>query len=60
KEYPISFNGKMRFKMELPLDMSKEAIEAAVMENKKTIQQLDGRIPKKVIVVPGKIINIVG
>ena len=60
KEYPISFNGKMRFKMELPLDMSKENIEAAVMANPKTIQQLDGRVPKKVIVVPGKIINIVG
>ena len=60
KEYPISFNGKMRFKMELPLDMSKEEMEAAVMANPKTIQQLDGRVPKKVIVVPGKIINIVG
>ena len=60
KEYPISFNGKMRFKMELPLDMSKQEIQAAVMANPKTIQQLAGRIPKKVIVVPGKIINIVG
>ena len=46
--------------MELPLDMSKEEIETAVMTNPKTIQQLDGRVPKKVIVVPGKIINIVG
>ena len=46
--------------MELPLDMSKEDIEAAVMANPKTTQQLDGRVPKKVIVVPGKIINIVG
>ncbi len=60
KEYPISFNGKMRFKMELPLDMSKEDIEGAVMANEKTIQQLEGRTPKKVIVVPGKIIDIVG
>ncbi|CAI8333629.1 MAG: Leucine--tRNA ligase [Flavobacteriaceae bacterium] len=60
KEYPISFNGKMRFKMELPLDMSKQEIQAAVMANPKTIQQLAGRVPKKVIVVPGKIINIVG
>jgi leucyl-tRNA synthetase len=60
KQYPISFNGKMRFKIELPLDMSKEDLEAAVMANPKTIQQLDGRVPKKVIVVPGKIINIVG
>ena len=60
KEYPISFNGKMRFKMELPLDMTKQEMEAAVMANPKTIQQLAGRLPKKVIVVPGKIINIVG
>lgn len=60
KEYPVSFNGKMRFKMTLPLDLSKEAIEAAVMAHEKTIQQLNGRTPKKIIVVPGKIINIVG
>ncbi|MFL2623263.1 MAG: leucine--tRNA ligase [Flavobacteriaceae bacterium] len=59
KNYPISFNGKMRFTLELPLDLSKEAIEKRVLENDKTIAQLDGRIPKKVIVVPGKIVNIV-
>jgi len=50
----------MRFTMELSLDLSKEAIEQAVMDHKKTRQQLQGRIPKKVIVVPGKIVNIVG
>ncbi|MCW5518431.1 leucine--tRNA ligase [Aureitalea sp. L0-47] len=60
KEYPISFNGKMRFKLELPLDMSKDDIEAAVMAHEKTAHYLEGRTPKKVIVVPGKIINIVG
>ncbi|PKA97928.1 leucyl-tRNA synthetase [Flavobacteriaceae bacterium MAR_2009_75] len=60
KEYPISFNGKMRFKLELPLDMSKEEIESTVMAHEKTQQQLQGRTPKKVIVVPGKIVNIVG
>ncbi|GAB1308057.1 hypothetical protein KH5_07400 [Urechidicola sp. KH5] len=60
KEYPISFNGKMRFKLELPLDMSKDAIEAAVIAHEKTQAQLQGRTPKKVIVVPGKIVNIVG
>lgn len=60
KEYPISFNGKMRFTMDLPLDLSKDEIEAAVMANDKTKAQLDGRTPKKVIVVPGKIVNIVG
>jgi len=60
KEYPISFNGKMRFKLELPLDMSKEDIETAVLAHEKTKDQLQGREPKKVIVVPGKIVNIVG
>ena len=60
KEYPISFNGKMRFTLELPLDMGKDEIEAAVLAHEKTQAQLDGRVPKKVIVVPGKIVNIVG
>ncbi len=59
KEYPISFNGKMRFTMQLPLDMDRKEIEAAVMANEKTKAQLDGKTPKKVIVVPGKIVNIV-
>ncbi len=60
KEYPISFNGKMRFTLELPLDMGKEEIEKMVMAHEKTQHQLQGRTPKKVIVVPGKIVNIVG
>ncbi|WP_300023721.1 leucine--tRNA ligase [uncultured Maribacter sp.] len=60
KEYPISFNGKMKFTMQLSLDLSKDEIEAAVMAHEKTQQQLAGRTPKKVIVVPGKIVNIVG
>ncbi|NAS12697.1 leucine--tRNA ligase [Poritiphilus flavus] len=60
KEYPISFNGKMRFKLEFPLDMPREEIEAAVLAHERTQQQLQGRTPKKVIVVPGKIVNVVG
>ena len=60
KEYPVSFNGKMRFKMELSLDLTPAQIEEAVMAHEKTQAQLKGRTPKKVIVVPGKIINIVG
>ncbi|MEL7271161.1 MAG: hypothetical protein AAGL34_16420 [Bacteroidota bacterium] len=54
------FNGKLRFKLELPLDMGKDEIEATVMAHEKTQAQLQGRQPKKVIVVPGKIVNIVG
>ncbi len=60
KVYPISFNGKMRFTMELSLDLSKEQIEKDVLAHEKTQAQLAGRTPKKVIVVPGKIVNIVG
>jgi leucyl-tRNA synthetase len=60
KNYPISFNGKMRFTLELPLDMSKDEIEKTVMAHEKTQEQLQGRTPKKVIIVPGKIVNIVG
>ena len=60
KVYPISFNGKMRFTLELPLDFSKEEIEKKVLAHEKTQAQLGGRAPKKVIVVPGKIVNIVG
>ncbi|NQY31363.1 MAG: class I tRNA ligase family protein, partial [Flavobacteriaceae bacterium] len=60
KNYPVSFNGKMRFMLELPLDMSKDTIEQTVLADERTIKQLDGRTPKKVIIVPGKIVNIVG
>ncbi len=60
KNYPISFNGKMRFTIELSLDLNKEEIEKTVLANEKTQAQLQGRTPKKVIVVPGKIVNIVG
>jgi leucyl-tRNA synthetase len=59
KNYPISFNGKMRFTLELSLDLSKEEIEKTVLEHEKTIAQLAGVSLKKVIIVPGKIINIV-
>ncbi len=60
KEYPISFNGKLRFTLELSLELSKEEVEQAVLAHPKTIEQLQGRTPKKVIVVPGKIVNVVG
>ncbi|TDE01375.1 leucine--tRNA ligase [Flavobacterium sandaracinum] len=60
KEYPVSFNGKMRFTLVLPLDLTKEQIEEIVMKDERTIKQLEGRTPNKVIIVPGKIINLVG
>ncbi|WP_291097220.1 MULTISPECIES: leucine--tRNA ligase [unclassified Flavobacterium] len=60
KEYPVSFNGKMRFTIELPLDLSKEQIEEIIMKDERTLKQLDGKIPNKIIIVPGKVINLVG
>jgi len=60
KEYPVSFNGKMRFKIELPLDLTAEQIEEIIMNDERTQAQLQGKVPKKVIIVPGKIINLAG
>lgn len=58
-EYPVSFNGKMRFKKELPLGISVKEIEEAVLADDNTKKYLDGKPPKKVIIVPNKIVNIV-
>ena len=60
KEYPVSFNGKMRFTIKLPLDLSVAQIQEIVMADERTLKQLDGRTPNKVIIVPGKVINLVG
>ena len=57
--YPVSFNGKMRFKITLPSEMTKEQVEEEVMKHDKTAHYLDGKSPKKVIVVPKRIVNIV-
>ena len=57
--YPVSFNGKMRMKVELPLNLSPAEIEAAVMALPDTQKWLEGKTPKKVIIVPGKIVNMV-
>jgi leucyl-tRNA synthetase len=58
-EYPVSFNGKMRFKLDLPVALSKDEVEKAALADERSAQYLDGKDPKKVIVVPKKIINIV-
>ena len=59
KEYPVSFNGKMRFTFTLPLDLDRAAIEKQILAEEQTLKYLEGKSPKKVIVIPGKIINIV-
>ncbi len=58
-EYPVSFNGKMRFKKSFGLDLSKDEIEKAILVDEQSQKYLEGKTPKKVIVVPKRIINIV-
>ncbi|WP_372931832.1 leucine--tRNA ligase [Mariniphaga sediminis] len=58
-EYPVSFNGKMRFKVEVPLDMPKEEIEKTVLADPKAQKWISGKTVRKFILVPKKIINIV-
>ncbi len=57
--YPISFNGKTRFNLELPATLGAAEIEKIVLENEQSQKYLEGKTPKKVIVVPKKIVNIV-
>ena len=59
KNYPVSFNGKTKFTINLSLELDVNEIEKIVLSNEKTISILNNLRPKKVIVVPGKIINIV-
>ncbi len=58
-EYPVSFNGKMRFKLELPADMDTADIEKAAVAAKESEKWLQGKPPRKIVVVKKKIINIV-
>ena len=59
KEYPVSFNGKVRFKRAYATSMTPAEIEQAILVDPQTAEQLQGNTPKKVIVVPNRIINIV-
>ena len=59
KEYPVSFNGKVRFKRAYATSMTPAEIEQAILADPQTSEQLQGNTPKKVIVVPNRIINIV-
>jgi len=58
-EYPVSFNGKMRFKLELPVDMSKEEITEAVLADERSAKWIGTSVPSNVIVVQNKIVNVV-
>ena len=59
KLYPVSFNGKTRFTINLSLDLNNEEIEEIILNDDQTKKYLDNRKPKKIIIVKGKIINIV-
>jgi len=59
KTYPVSFNGKTKFTINLSLDLNKNEIQEAVLSSEKTKSFLNNSNPKKIIIVPGKIINIV-
>jgi len=59
KNYPVSFNGKMRFTLTLTLTLDKESIQEAVLNDSRTLEYLQGKSPKKWIIIPNKIINIV-
>jgi leucyl-tRNA synthetase len=58
-EYPVSFNGKTRFFLSLPVGMSAADVEAQVMAHESTAKYLEGKTPKKIIVVPKRIVNVV-
>ena len=59
QKYPVQFNGKVRFTIEVAKDTPREEVEKIVMAHELTQKQLGGAAPKKVIVVPGRIVNIV-
>jgi leucyl-tRNA synthetase len=58
-KYPVAFNGKVRFDIEVPANMKKADIEKTAVSDSRTVQRLEGAVPKKIIVVPGKMVNIV-
>ena len=57
--YPVQFNGKTRFQLEMPSSASAAEVESAVLAHERTAHFLEGRTPKKIIVVPGRIANVV-
>ena len=58
-EYPVSFNGKLRFKVSLSVDLTPKEIEAHVLNMPEAQKYLEGKVPKKTIIVPGRIVNFV-
>jgi leucyl-tRNA synthetase len=59
-EYPIQVNGKVRSRVTVAADAGADAVEAAALADAKVVELLAGRAPRKVIVVPGRLVNVVG
>ncbi|MBF27306.1 MAG: leucine--tRNA ligase [Flammeovirgaceae bacterium] len=59
KVYPVSINGKLKYKIELSTNLNKEEIKKAILSDQNFIKKLDGNQPKRIIIIPGKIINFV-
>ena len=58
-EYPVQVNGKVRSRVTVPADADAAAVQAAALADEKIVAALDGRAPRKVIVVPGRLVNFV-
>ncbi|MGY2063200.1 class I tRNA ligase family protein, partial [Nocardia gipuzkoensis] len=58
-EYPIQVNGKVRSRVSVPADADPKAVEAAALSDEKLQEFLNGKPPRKVIVVPGRLVNVV-
>ncbi|MDJ0110264.1 class I tRNA ligase family protein, partial [Rhodococcus erythropolis] len=58
-EYPIQVNGKVRSRISVPADADRKAVEEIALADEKIVALLEGKAPRKVIVVPGKMVNIV-
>ena len=58
-KYPVQFNGKVRFQLEVDAGLNPKEVEEVLMSHDQTAQYLDGKEPRKVIVVPGRIVNVV-
>ena len=58
-DYPIQVNGKVRSRISVAADASREAVQSAALADEKIVALLNGGEPKKVIVVPGRMVNVV-
>jgi leucyl-tRNA synthetase len=58
-EYPVQINGKVRTRLTVPNEADQATIQALALADEKVIAALDGEVPKKIIVIPGRMVNLV-